>query len=144
MKNKKVLMIIVSIVLVLIIILGSSYAYLRVKRTGSNQNISIANFGLVIKEDMKAITLDNEVPKSDEEGLKNTPNTFVIKNEGPVTAKYKVSLIDSTIQSTMSNLDIRYQLTRTRSTTGKEEVLEIKNLDGNGLMDEGVIAPMKR
>ena len=82
MKNKKVLMIIASITLVLIIILGSSYAYLRVEKKSGDQNISIANFGLVIKEDMKPITLDNEVPKSDEEGLKNSPKTFIIKNEG--------------------------------------------------------------
>ncbi len=139
MRNKKVLMIGLAIVLSLAILLGSSYAYLRVEKKSGNQNISIANFGLVIKEDMKAITLNNEVPKSDEEGLKNTPNTFKIENQGDVTAKYKLSLIDSTIQSTMSNLDIRYRVKRTRSTG--VETGEVKSLSADGVFDEGIIAP---
>ena len=125
MRNKKVLMII-AIALSLIIILGSSYAYLRVEKKSGDQNISIANFGLVIKEDMKEITLDKQVPKSDEEGLKNTPNTFKIENQGDVTAKYRLSLIDGKVASTMSNLDIRYRVKRTRSTG--EETGEVKSL----------------
>ncbi len=137
MRNKKVLMII-AIALSLIIILGSSYAYLRVEKKSGDQNISIANFGLVIKEDMKEITLDKQVPKSDEEGLKNTPNTFKIENQGDVTAKYRLSLIDGKVASTMSNLDIRYRVKRTRSTG--EETGEVKSLGADGVFDEGVIA----
>ena len=139
MRNKKVLMIGLAIVLSLAILLGSSYAYLRVEKKSGDQNISIANFGLVIKEDMKEITLDKQVPKTDEDGLKNTPNTFKIENQGDVTAKYRLSLIDGKVASTMSNLDIRYRVKRTRSSG--VETGEVKSLSADGVFDEGVIAP---
>ena len=75
-KRKNIILAILSITLTIIILIGSSYAYLRQERISGDQNITIANFGLVITKDMEPITLNNEIPKKDEEGLKNSPSTF--------------------------------------------------------------------
>ena len=89
---------------------------------------------------MDAITLNNEVPKKDEDGLKNAPSTFKIKNEGDIEANFKLSLIDDELlKSTMSNNNIRYKLKRTRSTTKEEEEYEIRTLRSDGIIDEGTI-----
>ncbi len=130
--------------MVIIGVLGVSYAFLQTERRGNTQNLGVANFGLVISKDIEAIALKDAYPMTDEEGLKNQSTFFQIKNEGSITAYYKLSLIDKDVLSTLDNESIRYQLTRIRySETDNEErtVLDVKNLAFDGLIDEGLIEP---
>ncbi len=136
--NKKSI-IISLIVLTIVLIIGSSYAYLKAERESEEQSLSMKNFGVILLKDMVSVTLDKTVPMSDEDGIYNESTTFEIQNTGNVSANYKVSLVDKETKSTMSNNDIRYRLTRISSIDNTKETFEIRNLDSNGIIDEGVI-----
>ena len=136
--KKRNLVLIVTFAL-LITVIGTSYGYLKAEKGGSGYNtIEIANFGITLTDMPENVTMDNQVPVSDTDGLKNTPITFSIQNTGSIPARYELSLVDdSTTKSTMKNKDVRYRLTRT--IDGNTTTLDIKNLDDTGIIDEGNI-----
>lgn len=136
MKKKNIYIIIVLVVV--LALLGSSYAYLRAERGSENsQKITLANLDVILLNDMTNVSMDL-LPMTDANGLNNTPTTFKIKNNGSIMASYRVSLIDGTTASTMSNSDVRYRLKRTVGSNA-QEILDIKNLDSEGLIDSGTI-----
>lgn len=136
MKKKNIYIIIVLVVV--LALLGSSYAYLRAERGSENsQKITLANLDVILLNDMTNVSMDL-LPMTDANGLNNTPTTFKIKNNGSIMASYRVSLIDGTTASTMSNSDVRYRLKRTVGSNA-QEILDIRNLDSEGLIDSGTI-----
>ena len=131
-------------ILTLIVIIGItsfSYGYLIERKESGNQDLVLANFGLIIEEDMVNVTINENdaYPMSDEEGKEQEGTSFRIKNTSSISARYEVSLKDKDVVSTLPNEAVRYQLKRTRSTTNEEETLEIKNLKSDGIIDEGII-----
>ena len=138
---KKKIFVLTILLIVVIAIIGTSYAYLKAERVSENDpSISIANFGVILLTDMNSINIDKTYPMSDSEGLLNQSTTFQIQNTGSQIANYKVSLVDNeTVKSTMKNEDVRYQLKRTNETTKETVTFDIANLDSTGLLDEGSI-----
>ena len=138
---KKKIFVFMILLIVVIAIIGTSYAYLKAERVSENDpSISIANFGVILLTDMNSINIDKTYPMSDSEGLLNQSTTFQIQNTGSQIANYKVSLVDNdTVKSTMKNEDVRYQLKRTNETTKETVTFDITNLDSTGLLDEGSI-----
>ena len=138
---KKKIFVLMILLIVVIAIIGTSYAYLKAERVSENDpSISIANFGVILLTDMNSINIDKTYPMSDSEGLLNQSTTFQIQNTGSQIANYKVSLVDNeTVKSTMKNEDVRYQLKRTNETTKETVTFDITNLDSTGLLDEGSI-----
>ena len=138
---KKKIFVFMILLIVVITIIGTSYAYLKAERVSENDpSISIANFGVILLTDMNSINIDKTYPMSDSEGLLNQSTTFQIQNTGSQIANYKVSLVDNeTVKSTMKNEDVRYQLKRTNETTKETVTFDITNLDSTGLLDEGSI-----
>ena len=138
---KKKIFVFMILLIVVITIIGTSYAYLKAERVSENDpSISIANFGVILLTDMNSINIDKTYPMSDSEGLLNQSTTFQIQNTGSQIANYKVSLVDNeTVKSTMQNEDVRYQLKRTNETTKETVTFDITNLDSTGLLDEGSI-----
>ena len=138
---KKKIFVLMILLIVVIAIIGTSYAYLKAERVSENDpSISIANFGVILLTDMNSINIDKTYPMSDSEGLLNQSTTFQIQNTGSQIANYKVSLVDNeTVKSTMQNEDVRYQLKRTNETTKETVTFDITNLDSTGLLDEGSI-----
>ena len=138
---KKKIFVLTILLIVVITIIGTSYAYLKAERVSENDpSISIANFGVILLTDMNSINIDKTYPMSDSEGLLNQSTTFQIQNTGSQIANYKVSLVDNeTVKSTMQNEDVRYQLKRTNETTKETVTFDITNLDSTGLLDEGSI-----
>ena len=137
--KKKIFVLMVALI-VIIGVASSSYAYLKAENESDNNvNLALSNFGVILLTDMTSIQMDNSYPMLDTEGLKNDSTTFQIQNTGELVANYKVSLIDSEVASTMSNSDVRYQLKKTSSVTGETETLDIANLSGSGLINEGTI-----
>ena len=138
---KKKIFVLTILLIVVITIIGTSYAYLKAERVSENDpSISIANFGVILLTDMNSINIDKTYPMSDSEGLLNQSTTFQIQNTGSQIANYKVSLVDNdTVKSTMKNEDVRYQLKRTNETTKETVTFDIANLDSTGLLDEGSI-----
>lgn len=126
--------------MLLVIGISSSYAYLKAEKgsTGNN-NLSVGSLDVTLLTDISNINLNNEVPKEDSEGLNNPSTSFRIKNNAGITASYKISLVDGTKKSTVSNKDVKYRLIRTNTTTNETVTMDIKNLDANGLIDTGTI-----
>ena len=137
---KKKIFVLTILLIVVITIIGTSYAYLKAERVSENDpSISIANFGVILLTDMNSININKTYPMADSEGLLNQSTTFQIQNTGSQIANYKVSLVDNETKSTMQNEDVRYQLKRTNETTKETKTFEITNLDSSGLLDEGSI-----
>lgn len=126
--------------MLLVIGISSSYAYLKAEKgsTGDN-NLSVGSLDVTLLTDISNINLNNEIPKEDSEGLNNPSTSFRIKNNAGMTASYKISLVDGTKKSTVSNKDVKYRLTRTNTTTNETVTMDIKNLDSTGLIDTGTI-----
>ena len=126
--------------MLLVIGISSSYAYLKAEKgsTGNN-NLSVGSLDVTLLTDISNINLNNEVPKEDSEGLNNPSTSFRIKNNAGMTASYKISLVDGTKKSTVSNKDVKYRLIRTNATTNETVTMDIKNLDATGLIDTGTI-----
>ena len=137
MKKK----IFVFMFLMLVIIgVSSSYAYLKVEKGSSNNNsLTVDTLDVILLTDINNINLNNEVPKEDSDGLSNPSTTFSIKNNAGMVASYKVSLVDGTTKSTVINKDVKYRLKRTNASTNETVTMDIKNLDGTGLIDTGII-----
>ena len=137
---KKKIIIIASFLLVIIVFVGSSYAYLKAEKGSVNNNqLTLGNLDVILLTDINNITIDKAVPVEDSEGLTNSKVTFQIKNNAGIIANYKVSLVDGTTKSTMLNKDVRYQLKRTNEATSETVTMDITNLADTGLIDTGII-----
>ena len=92
MKKKKVLIIVISIVLILSII-GISYAVwtLNLSQKGFNK-IAGSCFSLSLTNEKNNINLVNAYPITNEEGKKLTPYSFTITNTCDLFASYTVNL----------------------------------------------------
>ena len=127
---------------VCIIMLGSSFAYLKdIEESSINASINLAKFDVQLVQDVVGVTLDKMYPMKDSEGVNNTPITFAIQNKGGVDASYRITLADGTPEAGvtyMKNSDVRYQLTKTVDS-GTPQVLGPFTLPDSGVIDEGNI-----
>ena len=140
MKSRYIIMI--SILAFTIIMLGSSFAYLKsVEESNSSANVSLTNVNVELVQDVTSVTLNKLYPMTDSEGETNTPTSFAIKNTGGVDANYRVTLVDGALEtgaSYMKNSDVRYKLTKTVGN-GSPQVLGPFTLSDDGVIDEGTI-----
>lgn len=114
--------IIIIVVLILTLLIGGTYAWLRVTLTGSKVNTIIAGV-LEMELDERAtngIELLKAVPTLDETGKKGTPYKFVMENTGNILSNYTVSLesqpLDALEDSKLKNMPqnrIKYNLKKT-------------------------------
>ena len=95
MRKKYVL--IISLILVIIMILGVSYALLQKDIIGNNRKIIYQVGDLDVKLDdssSKDISLTNAIPQEDSEGLSSEPYSFLLINNGTMDLKYTIYLED--------------------------------------------------
>ena len=93
-KNNKKLLIIV-LILALVFVVGTTYAWLRLTKNSNTVNkITAGNLELVLDDTTsEGITLVNEVPRSYQQGMETTEYTFTLTNKNS-TSSYKLSLAD--------------------------------------------------
>ena len=90
-NNRKILL--VALVLTLVLIVGTTYAWLRLTKNSNTVNkITAGNLDLVLNEG-ENITLKNEVPRSYRQGMETKEYTFTITNNSSLS-NYKLSLAD--------------------------------------------------
>lgn len=92
-KNKKIILIILSVFIVLSLFLGISYAYYIKSHSQENSNIvktKCLNFS--ITNEKNDIKLDEQYPIPDSEGKKLTPYQFTITNTCEQFISYNVNL----------------------------------------------------
>ena len=96
---KKKGLIILVILIVLVSILGVSYAsWLFTDRQKDFNTLGSKCFELTMMNESEGITLDKAYPISDEEGLSTTGYTFTIKNTCNTYATYEVNLEDMLVE----------------------------------------------
>ena len=97
MKKKYIL--IMSLILVVLIILGTSYALLQKNIVGYNGKVIYQVGDLEVKLEetgSKNISLENAVPTEDSDGMKNESYNFSLVNNAVTDLKYTIYLEDDT------------------------------------------------
>ena len=93
MKNKKILLIVLGILLSLSLIVGASYAYYMVTASQTNKNhLASSCISVSLTNEKNDITLNNAYPITDSEGKKLTPYQFTITNTCDIFISYNVNL----------------------------------------------------
>ena len=93
MKNKKVTISIISVVTLLLVLIGVTYAYWLVTKSQTNSNIiSSACLDITMDNEVNDINLSSQYPLSKEEGMKLTPYTFTVTNNCNTSIDYQIAL----------------------------------------------------
>ena len=148
-KNKKIILIILSVFIVLSLFLGISYAYYIKSHSQENSNIvktKCLNFSLT--NEKNDINLDEQYPIPDSDGRKLTPYQFTITNTCDQFISYNVNLesleattMDSSAVKVMINNEAPVNLSTLESTsvsidTSKDsKILATGSLGSNDSVD---------
>ena len=93
MRNKKTTIAIISVVALLLLLIGVTYAYWLVTKTQTSQNlVSSACLDITLENESAAINLTSQYPATDVEGMKLTPYTFIVTNNCNTSVEYQVVL----------------------------------------------------
>lgn len=96
-KSKKTIIAIIA--LVLIALIGGTYAWLNLSIEGEKKiKIKAGTLSLVLEEGVN-IDIEDSVPMLDDEGLNTDPYSFKLINNGDIKSKYVIYLIDDDISS---------------------------------------------
>ena len=108
MKNKKIIILIILILISILTLIGSSYALLTKKFTSKKLSVEVGTLKVDFTEG-NAITMDNVVPMTDENGMNTTPYTFTITNSGTIDSYYTISNEENT-NNTLDTTYLKYKL----------------------------------
>ena len=98
--KKKVTLLIISIILVLIILAGTTYSVLFKVDTTEKQSYTTGILDITSNAINNSVTLANGLPISDTEGKTSTPYTFKISNVGNLKYKFDVKLLSTNSDTT--------------------------------------------
>ena len=77
--NKKTKVAIIGVIALVLVTIGASYAYWLITRTQQGENVITTGCLDITLNGSGDITLSNQIPMSDEEGMKLMPYTFTVK-----------------------------------------------------------------
>ena len=128
-NNKKKLKLYYGLLVTVLCIIGVSFAWFRLylSQTENNTIASRTCFNTTLTEDTSKISLTDAFPISDEDGLKQTPFTFTIKNNCNSYVKVYIT-IDSTYRestdtSYLKDNYMKVNISPKGTTTGKSVIL---------------------
>ena len=126
-KNKK--FIIIAIVIVVLLLIGIAFAYLVTTLNGEKEYLVRAgSLGLKLEEGNE-LTLEKQIPLTDEDGMSLDGFNFSLVNEGNIETDYTIYLDDIPLnegETRIPDSSIRYSLTR------NDETFSTKNLTTMG------------
>jgi len=138
-KNKSRLKIYYSLLITIICIIGVSFAWFRLylSQTENNTLASRTCFSTTLTEDTSKISLTDAFPITDEDGLKQTPFTFTIKNNCNSYVKVYIT-IDSTYRESTNtsylkdnymkvNISPKGTITGKSVTLGSQTLTDLEN-----------------
>ena len=108
MKNKKIIILIILILISILTLIGSSYALLSKTFTSKKLSVEVGTLKVDFTEG-NAITMDNAMPMTDENGMNTTPYTFTITNSGTIDSYYTISN-EEDINNTLDTTYLKYKL----------------------------------
>ena len=134
MEDKKKIKIYYGLLITVICIIGVSFAWFRLylSQTENNTIASRTCFNTTLTEDTSKISLTDAFPITDEDGLKQTPFTFTIKNNCNSYVKVYIT-IDSTYRestdtSYLKDNYMKVNISPEGTTTGKSVILGSQTL----------------
>ncbi len=140
-QNRKTIVIVISILIVLLAVLGLTYAYLSTTLNGSDQIVKIDTLDLILNETSEGINLDTAIGVSDSKGMSLTPSTFTLVNNGDKAVDYTIYLDDMEIDSTDTRIDdnfLKYNLNKNGTDSGATLLTRI-GTNPNRVLDSGTI-----
>ena len=133
-KKKRKLSIYYGLLVTVICIIGVSFAWFRLYLSQSEDNTLASRtcFNTTLTEDTSKISLTDAFPITDEDGLKQTPFTFTIKNNCNSYVKIYIT-IDSTYRestntSYLKDNYMKVNISPKGTTTGKSVILGSQTL----------------
>ena len=108
MKNKKIIILIILILISILTLIGSSYALLTKTFTSKKLSVEVGTLKVEFTEG-NAINLDNTKPMSDSDELNTTPYTFTITNSGIIDSYYTISN-EEDANNTLDTTYLKYKL----------------------------------
>ena len=124
MKNKRIVILIILILISIITLIGSSYALLTKSFKGDKLSMQVGTLKVDFTEG-NAINMNNTIPMSDTDGLATTPYTFTITNSGTIDAYYTVS----NEEDSSNTLDTTYLKMKITSDDGYDSgIVTLKSL----------------
>jgi surface protein len=142
LKYKKELL---GIVIVLILLLGLSFAWLTLTLNGTKNVVVKSGTLSVVLDDSASsgISLENAQPISDEDGLNTTAYTFTITNNGTLNSNYTIYLDDNTLETGETRIDdsaIKYNL-KEDTLNVNTGLLSTTGTNPNRVLKTGIIKP---
>ena len=108
MKNKKIIILIILILISILTLIGSSYALLTKTFTSKKLSVEVGTLKVDFTEG-NAITMDNAMPMTDENGMNTTPYTFTITNSGTIDSYYTIYNEEDS-NNTLDTTYLKYKL----------------------------------
>lgn len=121
---------ILGIVIVLIFVLGISYAFLTLTLKGDKE-LTMTSGSLSLQyEDENAITLEKTYPIRDDVGMELIPYEFRIENTGNVKALYDI-ILEENEENTLNHVWLKYSLKRNEEEWSiPEKITSLKLKEG--------------
>ena len=151
-KRKKILKV-SGLIGLFLLVFGLSYALFTVTLNGTKKvKVKTGKLELQLLDENNqditdlnnagySISLENQVPVSDEEGLSQEGFTFKLKNNGTIDAKYEIYLDDVALEQGESRIGdtyIKYSLTK-NNTEGTPALLSTTLVGNERELDKGII-----
>ena len=140
-RKDKEKVLIISIIIVLILVLAVSFAYFSTRLNGTDQIVKVGKLELVLDETSEGISLENAIGLRDDEGMKLTPSTFKLINNGNKAVDYTIYLDDNTISDTDTRIEdkyLKYNLNKNGTDSGAT-LLTSTGTNPNRIIDSGTI-----
>ena len=128
----------------LILIIGGSYAWLSITKTGTKTNVIKAGSLNITLDDKlsNGILLENAVPISDANGLATEAYTFTLENTGSIDASYTIYLDDEPLDNDVVRMQdkfIKYSITK-NDGAATTALLTTVGSNPNRAIDTGTIS----
>ena len=110
LKDKKVVMTVLSIILVLVVMSSTTYALFFKVHTMDNTESYTSGILEITVEEGTALTLNNTLPMTDEEGGALTPYTFKVTNTGNLAYTFDLKILSTTSSNQINPAYIKVKL----------------------------------
>lgn len=142
--NKEML---IAILLVLILIITGSYAWVKLRLDSTKQQvIKAGSLKLTLDESMSdGILIKNAIPMSDRRGLETKEYRFTLSNNGTTNSSYTIYINDLPLeegQTRMTDNNVKYSLIKDGGTPKTEVLSNLVNrsLDSGSLSKNSSIS----
>jgi len=142
-NKKKVFMIGMSVLLILVLVIGGTYAWFTLQLNGTKVNVLKAGTLSLILNDENSVGINSEkaVPMLDEVGETLDPYHFTLVNDGNQYVSYTIYFDDEELldgETRMGDSNVKYNLTKDMKS--KTALLSSIGKNPNRVLDHGTIA----